>query len=447
MPVNVVPNTVGEGIRRASDNIFQAVLAKKERELKTRELDIRDQDQAMKNLLSVVPFLPEDATVESLPFVKDLLGRAVPEFQGQDLSALIPNKESLSSFLQTAAKEMYKDRGVDDPDFQRLLGAVTGLGATTVAERDATSGANIATSGAKTSQAEILQQSFRTLTQSPELMENIARTQFGQDPVFKVDLGGGQSISFDSNKAADLWLGLQRLSLEGQDVAVRSQGNQIDLMRLNAEEMEKSRKALMGIAGDLGVGLSKENADKMISAYQNSVGQGTEEWNQLWDTYQKAGDSDSLQLMSAMVQSVRTGAENINNILGQSDAGRTMLAGIAIQNALAESLPKDVVPEQMSSFMRSLEDNGVSIGLTSEKTGIGGIMGSRVWRLKGAPDAQAPIPDMEALKKVDPQKANDVQVAINLLARGQSAESLALALGQDVVDMALQFSQKKPGGK
>jgi len=452
MPVNVIPNTTGEGIRHASDQIFQAVLQKKERELKSRQLDIQDQDQAMRNLLAVTPFLPEGASVADQPYLRDLLDRAIPEFKGQDISGLIPNKETLDSFLDTATKEIYRNRGSSDPDFQRLIAARRGLGATTEAERGAATGANIAEAGLRESRAEIYMDSFNQLVRTPELMDNIARSAFGQDPKFSVDLGGGQKISFDSNKAADLWLGLQRLSIDSAQVGVQSRAGDLAAMKLSMEEMKQSREALFGIAEDLGIGLSKENADKIIISYQNSVGAGTDDWNNLWGAYQEAGDSDSLQLMSSLMQSVRVGQENINNVLGQSEAGRSVLTGIALQNALAENLPKDVVAPQTDAILRSLEDAGLSIGLEPGRSGIGGIMGPRIFKLKGSPEARDPETalDLAALRETDPGMAEDVQIAINLLARGQSPESIALGFGsngQKIVSMAQQLSSKPEGKK
>lgn len=461
MPVSILPSVTGGAISRSSENILNAILAKRQRELQGRQLDIQDKDQALRSLGVIGEFLPDDFDAANSDLVTSLLERAAPDLPPGSFTGLTMNKQDFRGVVDS----MYADRvraaqesgEPMDEELKRMISVWGGLQGTTSEERDATSGATISGAEAETGRNEILIQAFSDFRQDDAIMENIARTAFGQDAKFSFEFGG-ETLEFDSNVAANMWLTLQGIGSQNFRAQLGADASNASINADFAQMVEERRisaiDSMKTIATELGAGLSDTDAGNIYDAYTismdpgNTFAAGESPFEKMYAGYEADGNVDNMKIMDAMNETIRVGETNIFNVLQNSEGGRAALLGISLQAAISENIGKDVTPDQVSKIIDVI---GPELGLSERRSGLGGMAGPRVFIL-GNTDKDLTVPgtgksiiNIEGIRESNPEMANKIIATQGLLEEGFSEAELIRAYGTEIVNMAITLSGGRGG--
>ena len=441
----VIPNPLS-GVGDAALGYLDTVMSKRRmrleeedlalrRQMQGRQLGIQEDQQALSaqianlnafNTLSEL--LPHDTPIDNIPGMSDLLHSGLgPMGENIDPTTLgVLNRSTVEELLSENIRRIiglteeeggFTAKELTAMGLEKLTGSVLSPSRRIeLAEADA--GLGIATANFGKEQVGALTEMFSNLKESPEglkTLENINRVQLGLDPVIQADIlrvdpntgaltWGKQD--FDSQLSANMFAtmtGLQVEYLLGQ-ITGSSSG-----VRLQVEERNRQIEALTKIAETLGLAAGPGVIEDIIDTYAKSMAR------QMVPKQDYAlGDHDTVSIATAMLQSARTGAMNINQVLSQSELGQQIGVALAMGKELNEQFGSEVAFDQLLEFTNTGVMKELMRGAGGETGWNIGVKGQGWWP---GPELLH-IPNITIPGLTNPQELGEV--------RGQLQEGLGL---------------------
>lgn len=399
------PSLTGGGLERAGRAIFEATLAKRQLDLRGREIDIADRASKINQFAALAGFLPPGATLGSLgPTGMALFGDAfgVPTDGLEDLEI---NPETLQTVLDSGARRILEE----SPDL--LMPSVR---ATLGLEPDQD------VADLRGLQARMSFEALTEITNDPDLKSEFVSRALGREPITLTipgrDGAPASTISFASPTAANIYAQF--------------------LLARDRESFELSIKE-----GEQSTGLVEEIQKAVNEAGQNVS--STAITGRLIPIYNQAVSAGDLGIIQNYLASASPGeALGMQYLLGSIKAGEDtfldqlreqapQLANfIEIGNAVREVLG----PEQAAEVLPGITEALGGVAGTLRDPLFGGLQFEFGGGTPGAP------PPSQVLTGGYENVPRDVliEAARNLFNNGdQTREELSEILGKDVVQAAL----------
>lgn len=403
----VFPSITGGGLTRAGEAIFEAALARSQRDLQERQLSVQERAGALNQFVTLANFLPVGARLGSLGTAgMDLFTRAFG-MPADGLEDLDLNPETLETAINAAGTRLL------DADPNLLLPSVRArLGLEPDADVAATRGL----------EARLQFEALTSITNDPALKSEFVSRALGREPVTLTIPGRdgrpARTISFDSTTAANIYAQfLLAQDRESFELSIREGDDSAGLV----EEIQEAVRQ-----GGTGFNVSSTAIlGRVIPTYNQAVQAG--DLSILESFLDTASEGESLA-MQYLVGSIKAGE---TTFLEQLREQAPQLANfVEISNAIREGIGPEAAAEIMPGITEAL--GGMAGTLRNPLFGgleftFGGDVGGTAATQAGTLPGFGNVP-REIL----------IQTAQELFNEGtKTREELTAVLGADVVNAAL----------
>jgi hypothetical protein len=263
---------IGASVGRLSQNIIQALIARKDLEIQNRRLEMEQQriglegqrlnldtkrveaeirGSNLERLLKMTAGLPEGATISDHPALVGIAREAFDDLSPEDFEAATTIPLSRPTVRGAIDEKLLKTLNELDPDselYERLVNASL-LG---TPETAAEIGARGQVTRAGGRRAELQLEGMASFLEDPDMLQNAARVWIGMEPT----ISGIPGVPAEINTAtvANIWLRLKEIdAAEGAATSTARQGVIDDLLQLGR---------------DIDVPIGTASATEILTAYQ-----------------------------------------------------------------------------------------------------------------------------------------------------------------------------------
>jgi len=368
----ILPSPTGGGLTRGAQGYVDALLKKRQLALQERTIDIQDRDQALNTLSTIAPWLEPDVPISQYPELYPLIQKAAPELGDPSQLMMTMNRQTFADLLDSIGKDRVKSGEMPPESLERMLNyrAIGEAASDQLVDFRET---------LSLQQMEAAAKSVGYLLNDPETLLNFGRRTLGLPTQFTLSLPGGGAITLQDNSMVTAWLGINRLQA---DLAIASAKTRSDVTAILEERRKSGIESIQTVAKDIGVSLPDQRAGLFYDAFYEFQGGNDEPLNLLYEdiigdgTEKNPAKPTDFLLFKSLQESLVSGEQYFTRTLMNTREGQAAIT-LPVLFKMFEGAPIEERKDLVHRFLQGLQDNGMYIGVRSEKRWPGKATGSK----------------------------------------------------------------------
>lgn len=351
-------NPLTGAIEQASQRLFQALLARKDRELEQKRIDLQErgldiqQDQveaqnrarALNTAVTISSILPPGASPAEYPAVIPIFREAFPDMPVEDFAAFaqIPwHRKTLQDALDQGAQDILSKLPEGDPMRERILNNVMIGKAVTQQQLGAEQESDLL----RGDQARVLREGLANIRRDPKFTRNAILVGMGLQQEFEIP--GISGIKFDTSTAANIW---SQLAMHQDEMGFQRE-------KLSAEATKDLGDEVIKLSEKVEAPIGRAAATELLQAYDESARGDFKPGESPLDKLFNKSNPGMQRVIKAFLGSVDMSEDAWLNAQpeGVQNYFRT-------QRALADVMDKKEVPDAMESLVKQGVVKGLGIG-------------------------------------------------------------------------------------